>query len=64
MARVSIANRTKLSWLLLRSGLRQFAGRVNGHPFMGGPLLPRKADRLLIAPQDLRTADATRASEI
>jgi uncharacterized heparinase superfamily protein len=64
MARVSLANRAKLSWLLLRSGLRQFAGRVNGHPVMGGPLLPRKADRLLIAPQDLRTADATRASEI
>jgi uncharacterized heparinase superfamily protein len=64
MARVSIANRAKLFWLLLRSGLRQFAGRVNGHPVMGGPLLPLKADRLLIAPQDLRTADATRASEI
>ena len=26
--------------------------------------IPRKADRLLIAPQDLRTADGTRASEI
>ena len=28
------------------------------------PLLPLRTDRLLIAPQDLRTADATRASEI
>ena len=28
------------------------------------PLTPFKADRLLIAPQDLRTADATRATEI
>jgi len=64
MARVSIANRAKLSWLLLRSGLRQFAGRLNGHPVMGRPLLPRKTERLLIAPQDLRTADATRAGEI
>jgi uncharacterized heparinase superfamily protein len=64
MARVSIANRTKLSWLLLRGGLRRFAGRLNGHPVMGWSLLPLKADRLLISPQDLRTADATRASEI
>jgi uncharacterized heparinase superfamily protein len=68
MARVSIANRAKLSaqlsWLLLRGGLRQFAGRINGHPVLHWPLVPRKADRLLISPQDLRTADATRASEI
>jgi uncharacterized heparinase superfamily protein len=64
MARVSVANQAKLSWLLLRSGLRQLAGRVNGHPVLRWPLLPRKADRLLIAPQDLRTADVTRAAEI
>ena len=68
MARVAIANRAKLSaqlsWLLLRGGLRQLAGRINGHPVLRWPLVPRKADRLLIAPQDLRTADATRASEI
>jgi uncharacterized heparinase superfamily protein len=68
MARVSIANRAKLSaqlsWLLLRGGLRQFVGRINGHPVLRWPLVPRKADRLLISPQDLRTADATRASEI
>ena len=64
MARVSVANQAKLSWLLLRGGLRQLAGRVNGHPVLRWPLLPRKADRLLIAPQDLRTADVTRATEI
>ena len=64
MARVSVANQAKLSWLLLRSGLRQLAGRVNGHPALRWPLIPRKADRLLIAPQDLRTADVTRATEI
>ena len=45
--------------------MRRLAGRVNGHPFLRWPVhLPLKADRLLIAPQDLRTADATRASEI
>jgi len=35
MARVSIADRTKLSamlsWLLLRAGLRQISGRINGY---------------------------------
>jgi uncharacterized heparinase superfamily protein len=64
MARVSIANHTKLSWFLLRGGLRRLTGRLNGHPMLRWPLVPLKADRLLIAPQDLRTADATRASEI
>jgi uncharacterized heparinase superfamily protein len=64
MARVSIVNRARLSWLLLRRGLRQLAGRINGHPVLGWPLPSLKTDRLLIAPQDLRTADATRASEI
>jgi len=65
MSRVSIANHAKLSWLLVRGAMRRLAGRANGHPFLRWPVLPAfKADRLLIAPQDLRTADATRASEI
>jgi uncharacterized heparinase superfamily protein len=64
MARVSVANRANLSWLLLRGGLRQLAGRLNGHPAVRWPLFPLKGDRLLIAPHDLRTADATRATEI
>ena len=33
-------------------------------PLIRLSFIPRKADRLLIAPQDLRTADGTRASEI
>jgi uncharacterized heparinase superfamily protein len=64
MARVSIANHAKLSWLRLRSGLRQLGGRLSGHPVLRWPSRPLKADRLLIAPQDLRTADATLATEI
>jgi uncharacterized heparinase superfamily protein len=64
MARVSVANQAKLSWLLLRGTLRQLAGRINGHPVLRWPIVPLKADRLLIAPQELRTADATRAAEI
>src|SRR6202012_2787248 len=53
-----------LSWLLLRGVVRRMAGRANSHPIMRWPLAPLKTDRLLIAPQDLRTADPTRASEI
>ncbi len=64
MSRVSVANHAKLSWLVLRGALRRLAGRANGHPFLRWPLVPLKADRLLIAPRDLRTADATRAGEI
>lgn len=64
MARVSIANQAKLSWLLLRGGVRQLLGRLNGHPVLRWPVVPLKADRLLIAPQELRTADPTRAAEI
>jgi uncharacterized heparinase superfamily protein len=64
MARVSVADYAKLSWFLLRIVVWQILGRLNGLPLLGWPALTRKTDRLLIAPQDLRTADATRASEI
>ena len=64
MAGVSIAEHTKLSWLLLRRALRSFVGRLNAHPLLRWRFLSPKTDRLVIAPQDLRTADATRASEI
>jgi uncharacterized heparinase superfamily protein len=64
MSRVAAANHAKLSWLLLRGALRRVAGRANGHPLFRWPLVPLRSDRLLIAPQDLRTADATRATEI
>ena len=57
MSRVAVANHAKLSWLLLRGAMRRIAGRANGHPLLRWPLPPLKADRLLIAPQDLRTAD-------
>ncbi len=64
MARVAVANHAQLFGLLLRSALRRLAGRLNGHPLVRWSLVPLKADRLVIAPQDLRTTDATRASEI
>ncbi|MGA7232270.1 MAG: heparinase II/III family protein [Xanthobacteraceae bacterium] len=64
MSRIAVANHAKLSWLLLRGALRRIAGRANGHPVFRWPFTPFKSDRLVIAPQDLRTADATRATEI
>jgi uncharacterized heparinase superfamily protein len=64
MAGLSIGERAKLSLLLGRRTMRSIAGRLRGHPFIRLSFIPRKADRLLIAPQDLRTADGTRASEI
>ncbi len=63
MARVAIGRYASLFWLLIRSGSRQVLGRVIAHPLLR-PVLPFRPDRLLIAPQDLRTADATRAAEI
>ena len=64
MARGAGANRGKLTWLLLRGGLRPLKAWLVGHPLFTWPFGPLKTDRLLIAPQELRTADATRASEI
>ena len=49
--------------VVLRRWLRQLASRI-AHPLAPWRLFPSKADRLVIAPQDLRTTDATRASEI
>jgi uncharacterized heparinase superfamily protein len=64
MARLAFGDHVKALWLLLRGALRQFARRLNGHPLLRWPFLPLRTDRLLIAPPDLRTTDATRASEI
>jgi uncharacterized heparinase superfamily protein len=64
MAGLSIAERVKLLLLLGRRTLRIAAGRLRGHPLIRWRFFPRRTERLLIAPQDLRTADATRASEI
>jgi uncharacterized heparinase superfamily protein len=63
MSRVSVAEQTRLSVFLARGLLRKLLGRVTGHALVNWSL-PVKTDRLVISPQDLRTADATRASEI
>jgi len=64
MSNISVADHAKLSWLVVRGAVRRLVGRANGHPFLRWARVPFKADRLLIAPRDLRTADGTRASEI
>ncbi len=63
MSRASVADHTKLSVFLARGLARRLVGRVAAHPAFNWQL-PGKTDRLVISPQDLRTADATRASEI
>ncbi|HEY2136950.1 MAG TPA: heparinase II/III family protein [Xanthobacteraceae bacterium] len=64
MARVSLADRGRLSWLALRRGLDQAVARILTHPLAQRPGWLGKPERLVIAPQDLRTADPTRAAEI
>ncbi len=64
MMRVSVAERAKLSALIGRRAFRSLLGRLNAHPLTRWRFGSGKTDRVVIAPQDLRTADATRASEI
>jgi uncharacterized heparinase superfamily protein len=64
MMRVSVAEQAKLSVLIGRRALRGVIGRINAHALVRWRFGTTKTDRLVIAPQDLRTADATRASEI
>ena len=64
MMRVSAAERARLSVLIGRRAFRSVLGRVNAHPLTRWRFGIAKADRIVIAPQDLHTADATRAAEI
>ena len=64
ISRGSIVERTRLSLFAASRTLRTFLARLNAHPLFRWHFFPTRADRLLIAPQDLRTADPTRASEI
>jgi uncharacterized heparinase superfamily protein len=64
MTRVTVAERAKLSALIGRRAFRSMLGHLNAHPLLRWRFGSGKTDRLVIAPQDLRTADATRAAEI
>jgi len=61
---VMVADQARLSALIGRRAFRSLIGRINAHPLLRWRFASAKTDRLLIAPQDLRTADVTRAGEI
>src|SRR5947209_2396592 len=64
MSRVSVAEGTKLSVVVARGLIGRLTSRVATHPIVNWPFSFAKTDRIVIAPQDLRTSDATRAGEI
>ena len=61
---MSIAQRRRLSTLILGRFVRTAVSHVSGGSAALSRLWPGRTDRLIIAPHDLRTADATRAAEI
>jgi uncharacterized heparinase superfamily protein len=61
---VSVAQRRRISTLILRRVARNMMARASGGSVALSSMWPGRADRLIIAPHDLRTADATRAAEI
>jgi len=61
---VSIAQRRRISTLIVGRFARTALSHASGSSATLARLWPGRADRLIIAPHDLRTADATRAAEI
>jgi uncharacterized heparinase superfamily protein len=61
---VSVAQRRQISTLIVGRFARNVMARASGSSVALSRLWPGRADRLIIAPHDLRTADATRAAEI
>ncbi|MGL4556675.1 MAG: heparinase, partial [Afipia sp.] len=61
---MAVAYRRRISSLLLGRAARNVLARASGKSVALSRFWPGRTDRLLIAPNDLRTVDATRASEI
>ncbi|ABD85603.1 heparinase II/III family protein [Rhodopseudomonas palustris] len=61
---MSVAYRRRLSTLILGRFARNLMARASAGSVALSRLWPGRTDRLIIAPHDLRTADATRAAEI
>jgi uncharacterized heparinase superfamily protein len=61
---VSVAQRRRISTLIIGRFARTMVARASGSTVALSRLWPGRADRLIIAPHDLRTADGTRAAEI
>jgi uncharacterized heparinase superfamily protein len=64
MSRAVIADRSRLYWLALRRTVSIVRGRLLISPLASLVYWPSRGERLVIAPQELRTTDPTRASEI
>jgi uncharacterized heparinase superfamily protein len=61
---VSVAQRRRISTLVMNRFARNMLARASGGSVALSRVWPGRTDRLIIAPHDLRTADATRAAEI
>ncbi|TMJ84555.1 MAG: heparinase, partial [Alphaproteobacteria bacterium] len=61
---MSLAQRRRISTLIMGRFARSIMARASGGSVSLSRLWPGRTDRLIIAPHDLRTADATRAAEI
>ena len=61
---MSVAQRRRISTLILGRVARNLMARASSGSVALTSLWPGRTDRLIIAPHDLRTADATRAAEI
>ena len=61
---MSVAQRRRISTLIMGRFARNVMARASGGSVALSRLWPGRTDRLIIAPHDLRTADATRAAEI
>src|SRR5258707_9422953 len=59
-----MADRSRLFWLALRRKFNVARGRVLVWPLAGLIYWPARGERLVIAPQELRTAHPTRPNEI
>src|ERR1700752_2431755 len=61
---VSVAQRRRISTLVMNRFARNMMARASSSSVALSKVWPGRTDRLIIAPHDLRTADATRAAEI
>ncbi|NEV00748.1 heparinase [Bradyrhizobium sp. UFLA 03-164] len=61
---MSVAQSRRISTLIAGRFARSMLARASGSTVALSRLWPGRTDRLIIAPHDLRTADATRAAEI
>ncbi|VIO66877.1 heparinase II/III family protein [Bradyrhizobium ivorense] len=61
---MSVAQSRRISTLIAGRFARSMIARASGGTVALSRLWPGRTDRLIIAPHDLRTADATRAAEI